>query len=350
MKASRRIRVRGIMVALAAMAAVLAAVAPVAMADPPAGGRVTVTGPADIHVWFDQPHPQGVYASYDDVVISVQATRGCYATVFVVDTYGFVHVVHPFSPDDDAWIYGGRTYRFSGRELGLDGFGGRGIAHVFAIGSPYPFDYSPYGESIFVGRYGYRIQGDPYVGCRQLYVSLLPSTCQWDQVGVGFARFYVREWARYPVYLCHEYHGRGAHVRTVRCQRCDSAYDTYRVHVNDPRVVLRKRAPRYKDTYRDSYTNTTIERAAGAKQYRMVRDNKNTKRATRAERVSVTTTTGRTKSHARIVSAGRTVDRTVATAGRTKVTKRAGAAKQTASNTATTYSRKTTYKKGRVSR
>jgi hypothetical protein len=139
-------------------------------------------------------------------------------------------------------------------------------------------------------------------------------------------------------------------VRTVRCQRCDSAYDTYRVHVNDPRVVLRKRAPRYKDTYRDSYTNTTIERAAGAKQYRMVRDNKNTKRATRAERVSVTTTTGRTKSHARIVSAGRTVDRTVATAGRTKVTKRAGAAKQTASNTATTYSRKTTYKKGRVSR
>ncbi len=349
MKASRPVRVRGIIMALAAMAVVLATAVPAALADPPAGGRVTVTNPAGIHVWFEQPHPQGVYASYDDVVISVQATRGCYATVFVVDTYGFVHVVHPFSPDDNAWVHGGRTYRFSGRELGLDGFGGRGIAHVFAIGSPYPFDYSPYGESIFVGRYGYRIQGDPYVGCRQLYVSLLPATCQWDQVGVGFARFYVREWARYPVYLCHGSHGRGSHVRTGRCDWCDSAYDTYRVHVNDPRVVLRS-APRYKDTYKDSYANTTIERAAGARQYRMVRDNKNAQRAKRADRVSVTTTTGRSKSYARIVSSGRTVDRTVAPAGRrTKVSKRAGAAKQSASNTS--YSvKKTNYKKGRVSR
>ncbi len=345
MTTSRPVRVRGIIMALVAIAAVLATAVPAAMADPPAGGRVTVTGSAGIHVWFDQPQAQGVYASYDDVVISVQATRGCFATVFVVDTYGFVHVVHPFSPDEDAWIHGGHTYRFSGREMGLDGFGGRGIAHVFAIGSPYPFDYSPYGESIFVGRYGYRIQGDPYVGCRQLYVSLLPAGCQWDQIGVGFARFYVREWARYPVYLCHGYHGRGSHVRTGRCQQCDSAYDTYRVHVNDPRVVL-QRAPRYKDTYRDSYANTTIERAAGAEQYRMVRDNKS------AERVSVTTTTGRSKSYARIVSAGRTGDRTAATAGRrTKVTKRAGAAKQTASNTAPRHSvKKTTYKKGRVNR
>lgn len=333
-----------VLVALVAMAVVLATMAPAAKADPPAGGRVTVTdpAPAGIHVWFDQPRPDGVYASYDDVVISVQAARGCYATVFVVDTYGFVHVVHPFSPGDDAWFNGGHTYRFSGRELGLDDFGGRGIAHVFAIGSPRPFDYSPYGESIFVGRYGYRIQGDPYVGCRQLYVSLLPATDRWDLVGVGFARFYVREWARYPVYLCQGYHGRDAHMRTVRCQRCDSAYDTYRVHVNDPRIGLRE-APRYKDTYGDSYANTRIERAAGAKQYRIIRDNR---------RAGVRTTTGSTKSHAKIVNSGRTNDRTAASTGRrTNVSKRAGAAKQTASNTATAYSvKKTSYKKGRVNR
>jgi hypothetical protein len=246
-----------LLVAFLLAAAFVAAVAPSAKADPPS--RVTVTGGADIHVWLDQPWD--IYPSYGEVVVSVQARRGCYATVFVVDTFGYVHVIHPFSPYESAWISGGVTYRFSGRELGLDRFGGRGIVHVFAVGSPYPFDYSPYGEWVFAGRFGYRIYGDPYVACRQFYATLLPAAYRWDRVGIASARFYVRDWVRYPVYLCHHRHHGAAHVRvSVRCHECYPVYDTYRVHVNDPQVVLRQ-TPRYKDSHAQSYSQTRIKRS-----------------------------------------------------------------------------------------
>jgi hypothetical protein len=260
MSTAKRISVIGgyhLLVALVLAAAAVAAVAPSAKADPPS--RVTVTGGADIHVWLDQPWD--IYPSYGDVVVSVQAGRGCYATVFVVDTFGYVHVIHPFSPFESAWMSGGVTYRFSGRELGLDRFGGRGIVHVFAMASPYPFDFSPYGRWVFAGRYGYRIYGDPYVACRQFYVTLLPAAHHWDRVAIASARFYVREWVRYPVYLCHHHRHGAAYVRvTSRCYHCNPVYDTYRVHVNDPQVVLR-RAPRYKDTHAQSYAQTRIKRS-----------------------------------------------------------------------------------------
>lgn len=248
------------MVALVLAAAALAAASTAALADPPPG-RVTVTGNIDIHVWLDRP--MEIYPSYDDVVLSVRANRGCYASVFVVDTFGYVHVIYPFDPYDDAWIAAGVTYRFRGCDIGLDRLGGRGIVHVFAIGSPFPFDYGEYGEYVFAGRYGYRIYGDPYVACRTFYVSLLPAAYHWDRVGMASVRFYVREWVRYPAYLCHCSRPKAAYVRVDgRCPNCGSIYDTYRVHVNDPQVVLR-RAPRYKDSHEQSYAETRLVRSAG---------------------------------------------------------------------------------------
>jgi len=327
-----------VLVALVVAVAAVAAFAPTAQADPP--GRVSVTGNVDIQVWLDQP--MDIYPSYGDVVVSVQANRGCYATVFVVDTFGYVHVIHPFSPDEDAWIAAGVTYRLNGRDIGLDRFGGRGIVHVFAIGSPYPFDYSPYGEFVFAGRYGYRIYGDPYVACRQFYATLLPAAHQWNRVGIGSARFYVRDWVRYPVYLCHCSHERASYVRVGRrCHSCGSVYDTYRVHVNDPQVALR-RTPRYKDSHRQSYANTRVERSVGVERSYKSTFERNRSRAT------VKSTAHRS----RIVSAKRT-DNTV-------TVKRARAAKQTKvahtvktksqSTTVKNRATKTTNKKGRVSR
>jgi len=291
MKSANRIssdkRLR-LLVALVAAAAIVATLAP----ETNAKTRVTVTGSTGIQVWVDRAHE--VFASYDDVVISVHANRGCYATVFVVDTFGFVHVIHPFSPYQSAWIRGGVMYRFSGRELGLDMLGGRGIAHVYAVSSPYPFDFSSYGEAIFAGSYGYRIYGDPYVACRQLYMSMLPVgfSGNWHHVDVGFARFYVREWTRYPVYLCRGPHGHGGsvHVRVGgRCHHCSSVYDTYRVHVNDPYVALRP-APRYKDGHAAKRAQSAeIKRTKDIDRYKKVIDRGRTdvvaKRTTRSSKI-----------------------------------------------------------------
>jgi hypothetical protein len=223
--------------------------------------KVVVVGnpTADILVWTDDTWD--VYPSYDDVVISIRARRDCYATVFVVDTDGYLHVIRPYSAFDDAWVEAGVTYRYYGYEIGLGALAGRGIAYVFAVGSPYPFDYSHYGVGLFAGGYGYRVFGDPFVACRHLYVSLLPARCNWDLVFVGFTRFYVREWVRYPGYLCHGHHGPAVHVRAGSyCRHCYRVYDSYREHANDPYEVIR---PRSRTRYKTA-EQTTIKPTARA--------------------------------------------------------------------------------------
>lgn len=335
------------MMALALTALALTAFSTAAQADPPA--RVTVTGNVDIHVWLDRP--MEVYPSYDDVVLSVRANRGCYASLFVVDTFGYVHVVYPFDPYDDAWITAGATYRFRGCDIGLDRFGDRGIVHVFAIGSPFPFDYAAYGEYVFAGRYGYRIYGDPYVACRTFYVSLLPAAYHWDRVSMASVRFYVREWVRYPAYLCHCSRPRASYVRVDgRCHKCGSIYDTYRVHVSDPRVVLR-RAPRYKDSHGQSYAETRMERSE-----RIDRAYKSTFGSGRT-RAKASDDVGARRS--RIVSAKRT-DETVAVnrtrsaekAKRVRAVEKKSSQRGTPQTSPTAGSRnvKTKKQKGRVSR
>jgi hypothetical protein len=263
-----------LLIAFVAMAAVLGTFAPAAQAHTP----VVVTGSTDIKVWVDRPW--NVYSSYDDVVISIHAARDCYLAVFLIDTLGFVHVVHPFSPFESAWVHGGVRYRFNGRELGLGVLGGRGIAHVFAVGSPYPFDFEQYGRSIFVGGFGYRVYGDPYLACRELYMTVLPGAYWRNLAGFGFARFYVREWARYPMYLCHGYHDAAVRVRVGgRCARCYRVYDDYRGHVNNPSRTFLTARTEYKEIYRADRTRTRarVQRTNGGHKYKEIIERAKTK-------------------------------------------------------------------------
>jgi hypothetical protein len=223
----------------------IVATAMVSGAAVPAANAGVATGQTNIEVWVE--NAGNVFPSYDDVMISVRAARGCFATIAVIDTDGYLHVVHPFSAEDNAWLNRGVTYRFSGRDLGLGVLRGRGIAHVFAVGSPYPFDYASFGEAVFTGGFGYRVYGDPYLAGTEFSMRLLPGVYDRNYVGMSFARFYVREWRRYPVYLCHGFHSGAVHVRTGDyCRRCSTVYDQYRVHVNDPRIAAQ--LPKYKDT------------------------------------------------------------------------------------------------------
>ncbi len=201
----------------------------------PSKAGVAYRAAADIRVWLE--HDYDIYPSMDDVVFCVRAARDCHALIYIVDTDGFIHVVHPFSPYESAWIEGGYTYRFTAREAGLYGFDfDRGIAFIYAIGSPHPFVYADYGINIFAGRFAFRIYGDPFFACKQFYISLLPHWCNYSLIGVSYAHFYVRDWVRYPWYLCsHRGAGRRVHGH---CAHCEAAYESYRHHASDPYRIL----------------------------------------------------------------------------------------------------------------
>ena len=224
------------------------------MAATPAEAGLSVrfaytSGPADVRVWLEKSHEYeddyyydddeyDVYPSVDDVVLFVRASRSCYTTVYVVDTEGFVHVVHPLSPYDNAYMRGGRVYRIRLSECGFygDAFG-RGVAYAFAVTSPVPFVYTSYGLGLFGAEFGFQIYGDPFIASRQFYVSLVPSHCERRLIGVGFTRFYVREYVRFPSYLCvgwHDYYG----VRKY-CRGGCSVYRHYRLHAKEPYRALR---------------------------------------------------------------------------------------------------------------
>jgi hypothetical protein len=273
-------------IAVTAMAAMSGAPS-TAQADPP---DVIVSGQAGVRVWVDGGD---IFPAYNDVSIYLRADRDCYATLLLVDTDGYMHVLYPSSPYDRAWLYGGRTYRYNACDLGLDRLDGVGIAHLYAVGSPVPFDYSYYGASVFVGGFGFRVYGDPYVACRNFYVSLLPVSCRWDFVSVGCARFYVHEWVRYPAYLCSPAMG-GVHVRVGdNCRQCASAYESYRCNVADPYDALRPVPAKFKGVYRAERTQTAAGRVAQAPvRVRSVERTVAPRTVARVDRVKVVSTSG----------------------------------------------------------
>jgi hypothetical protein len=211
------------------------------------------SGPADVRVWLDRGYGDeyydggdaedaweygDVYPSAADVVLYVRASHDCFTTVYVIDTEGFIHVIHPFSPFDDAYLVGGRVYRFYLRDYGFDHeCFGRGVAFAFAVSSPVPFGYADYGVSVFGPHVGVQIYGDPFVAAKLFYLSILPPACARGFVGVSYARFYVTEYVRYPSYLClgwHEHYGVRSH-----CAGQSGVHRQYRTHAKDPYRVLR---------------------------------------------------------------------------------------------------------------
>jgi hypothetical protein len=210
-------------------------------------GFTYATQPADIRVWLEagdgyhgdsyyEDRGYDVYPSVDDVVLYVRTSRSCYAAVYVVDTAGFIHVVYPLSPFDNTYLRGGRVYSFYLSDLDLSGAFGRGVAYAFAVSSPVSFTYRYYGWGVFRANFGFQIYGDPYVAARSFYLSLIPGSCRREVIGISHARFYVREYVRYPSYLCagwHDYYG----VRSY-CRANCAVYKDYSVHAKDPYRAL----------------------------------------------------------------------------------------------------------------
>jgi len=223
------------------------------MAVAPASAGMSVgftyaTKPADIRVWMEADdvyhggsHYEGagydVYPSVEEVVLNVRVSRSTYAAVYVVDTAGFIHVVYPLSPYDNTYLRAGRVYRFYLSDFDISGDFDRGVAYAFAVSSPVGFSFQSYGWGIFAGNLGFQVYGDPYIAARRFYMNILPSSCNLEVVGVSHARFYLREYVRYPSYLCvgwHDYAGARRYCR-AGCE----VYKHYSVHAKDPYRALR---------------------------------------------------------------------------------------------------------------
>jgi len=231
--------------------------------------------PVDVRVWMDRGYGYedwddswdyyDVYPSVDDVVLYVRAARSCFTTVYIIDTEGFIHVVYPLSPYDDAYLTGGRVHRLHLRNYGFHrGCFGRGVAFAFAVSSPVPFGYAGYGMTVFGPHVGFQVYGDPFVAARLFYLSILPPACNPLFTAVSYSRFYVNEYTRYPGYLCpgwHEHNG----VRTYCGGQCDAHRD-YRIHAKDAFRVLRPAS----SAERETVQYTKIERT-GAKDFGDVR-------------------------------------------------------------------------------
>lgn len=224
------------------------------------------SAPVDVRVWLDRGYEHDVYyddgygydeydvyPSADDVVLYVRAARSCYTTVYVIDTEGFIHVIHPFSPYDDAYLVGGRVYRYRLSDYGFHGgCFGRGVAFAYAVSSPVPFTYGYYGVGIFGQHVGFQIYGDPFVASRLFYTSILPPACGRGVIAVSYARFYVREYVRYPHYLC-----LGWHEPSVHCRGQCGAHRQYRIHAKDPYRVLHPGREIPQDYVRSAKINRT---------------------------------------------------------------------------------------------
>jgi hypothetical protein len=224
-------------------------------------GVAYATRPADIRVWLEadevyhedtyyQNSGYDVFPTVENVVLNVRASRSCYATVYVVDTAGYIHVVYPMSPYDNTYLRGGMVYSFYLSDFNFGGAFDRGVAYAFAVSSPVRFSYGHYGWGVFAGNFGWQIYGDPYLAARSFYLGLVPSSCDSRVIGISHARFYVREYVRYPSYLCagwHDYRGSRRY-----CRSGCGVYKQYSVHAKDPyRALHPGREPR---RAADSYT------------------------------------------------------------------------------------------------
>lgn len=195
--------------------------------------------PANIRVWLeadDGSCGEDVYAAVENVVVSVRTSRSCYATVYLVDTAGYIHIIYPLSPYDNTYFRGGSVYRFYLSDFRFDQGFGRGVAYAFAVTSPIRFAYGDYGWDVFGARFGYQVCGDPYVAARSFYLSVIPGSCRAETLGIGHARFFVKEYVRYPSYLCagwHESQGAGGY-----CRADCGVYKQYTAHATDPYRVL----------------------------------------------------------------------------------------------------------------
>jgi hypothetical protein len=205
-----------------------------------------------ISVWADRETP---YRRGEGARIYFRTDEPGYVTVLRVDTDGRLRTLFPLEPWGGAKVLGGRTHEVSdtrnGGSFTIDD--DPGIGYLFAIPSPFPFQY----DDITRGEFWVfrviddgRIEGDPYVALTDLAERIAPrGDYQYD-----ITPYYVERHYEYPRFVCYDCHSYASYDEwdpyTTSCVRFrvviydDPAYYPYRHHPGR-NVVMARPAPKY---------------------------------------------------------------------------------------------------------
>ena len=217
---------------------------------------------APISVWADREQP---YRRGEDVRVFFQAEEPGYVTILRVDTDGRIRTLYPREPWRQTEVRGKRTLEIadSRRRPSFVVEDGPGIGYLFAVISPYPFEYADitrgdYWDFRVVGNG--RIRGDPYVALTDLARRISSrGSYRYD-----IAPYYVERRYQYPRFACYDCHSYASYDEwdpyAAACVRYrvviydDPAYYPYRY--NEGRTVVSARplrpAPRY--VFKDART------------------------------------------------------------------------------------------------
>jgi hypothetical protein len=216
-----------------------------------------------ISVWADRESP---YERGDRARIYFRTDEAAHVTVLRVDTDGRVRTLFPREPWGETYVRGGRTFEVAGpRDRRFTVEDDPGIGYLFAISSPFPFDY----DDVTRGDYwdfrlinDGRIRGDPYVALTDLARNIAPrGSYRYD-----IAPYYVERRYEYPRFVCYDCHSYASYEEwnpySTSCVRYrvvvydDPAYYPYRYNQGRNVVVVRpvRPAPRY--VFKDAQPGT----------------------------------------------------------------------------------------------
>jgi hypothetical protein len=190
-----------------------------------------------VRVWLD--NDRDILRPGDRTRVLVRTTEDAYVAVVHIDTNGDVEFLYPYSPYDEGYLRGGRTYALPTRAGGyLRVSGGYGVGYVFAIASTEPLDYRRFQNSWYRGNRwdaSHNITGDPFYAMER-YEHELVRDVDYGYHDTDYYSYHVGRRYTYPRYACYDGYGPWYSSRSTYWGTCDRV-----------RVLLLER-PYYYDT------------------------------------------------------------------------------------------------------
>jgi hypothetical protein len=155
-----------------------------------------------VRVWTNR---EGPFEQHSRVKTYVRTAADAYLAVVRVDTDGRLVLLFPYSPDDDAFARGGRTYQVQGRDDGYTFAADDppGIGYLMAVASPDPLRLEIFEEGggwHLAALGAEHFEGDPYAELTELAAALA------DRYDLDIAQYDVEARYAYPRFACYSCH------------------------------------------------------------------------------------------------------------------------------------------------
>ena len=155
-----------------------------------------------VQVWTNR---EGPFERHSRVKTYVRTAADAYIAVVRVDTDGRLVLLFPYTPDDDAFARGGRTYQVEGRKDGytFTADDPPGIGYLLAVASPDPLRLEIFeegGDWHLAALGAEHLEGDPYTELTELAAALA------DRYDYDVAQYDVEARYAYPRFACYGCH------------------------------------------------------------------------------------------------------------------------------------------------